>query len=289
MADQDPSLALALALAEAEHLLDCHRLARAQALADLGDIDLPDVAPTRDDLSQLAPLGPLYLARELEQAGLLPMAEQVAGLFASGAITQPLGPTGELITRFWRQRRDRLSANERGAMLQQVFEAGVFDRAMERLCNAVLALADNAGTRDAREEVTLDLALRGVRELLFQRSGGMVGFAAEDILASVRDAIAFLRDPRLLAAFSVRSMWALLAASGERTEYQVRQHVELGNAGVTLLAWVGSADAGQATLNAGGDGAARLFAAAQRWLMARQSLGDTPAAAPPAPALAGAA
>ncbi|TJZ76205.1 hypothetical protein [Chitiniphilus eburneus] len=288
MTAQDPSLVLALALAEAEWALDTHRQAVALALADLGDIDLPDAAPTTDDLSQLVPLGPLYLARELEQAGLLPMADQVAGLFASGAITQPLGPTGELITRFWRQRRERLSGTERTAMLQQVFEPGVFDRALERLCGAMLALADNAGTRDAREEVTLDLALRGVRELLFQRSGGMVAFAAEDILAAVRDAVAFLRDPRLLAAFSVRSMWGLLAANGERTEYQVRQHVELANAGVTLLTWVARADAGQASLNAGNDDSARLFAAAQRWLMTQESLGTSPGTRP-APALAGAA
>ncbi|HSC81390.1 MAG TPA: hypothetical protein VLC08_13625, partial [Chitinolyticbacter sp.] len=98
----------------------------ARALAELGDIDLPSAAPSQDDLAQLDVLGPLYLAHELERAELLATAEQVAGLFASGAITQPLGAAAEAINRFWRARRERLDQTERRALFDQVFEAQVF-------------------------------------------------------------------------------------------------------------------------------------------------------------------
>src|SRR5205814_7420719 len=75
--------------------------ALAKALADLGDIDLPDTAPTAQDAQNLEVIAPLYLASELEQAGLLRTAELIAGLFASGTIAQPLGPTSQLIASFW--------------------------------------------------------------------------------------------------------------------------------------------------------------------------------------------
>jgi hypothetical protein len=44
------------------------------------------------------------LADELEHASLLRIAESIAGLFASGAITHPLGATAQLIAEFWIRR-----------------------------------------------------------------------------------------------------------------------------------------------------------------------------------------
>ncbi|WP_255991076.1 hypothetical protein [Chitinolyticbacter albus] len=259
------------ALACAFGVLDRHEVA-ARALAELGDIDLPSAAPSQDDLAQLDVLGPLYLAHELERAGLLATAEQVAGLFASGAITQPLGAAAEAINRFWRTRRERLDQTERRALFDQVFEAQVFYPMMQRLCDAILALADNGGTRDVREEVGLNLAIRALRELLFSRSGGMVAFAARDVLEAVRDASAFLRERPLLAAFSVRSLWGLVAASGERSEHEARQYAELGAAGVELMSWLARPEAGVGGLG----GPESLFGAAQRWLMAWGSLPARP-------------
>lgn len=114
----DPTLLRTLAQAmDAVRQLSARRAARAGALAELGDIDLPDTAPTTEDAQHLEVIAPLYLAHELEQAGLLRTGELVAGLFASGAITQPLGPSAQLIADFWRGRRERLAEAER----QQLF------------------------------------------------------------------------------------------------------------------------------------------------------------------------
>ncbi|XZG68940.1 hypothetical protein ACTSKR_09760 [Chitinibacteraceae bacterium HSL-7] len=243
-------------------------LALVQALEDLGEIELPSAAPQPDELSRLQPLGPLYLACELERAGVLTTAEQVAGLFASGAITQPLGAATPRIVQFWRGRNERLSANERQTTFAQVFEPEAFYPPFRQLCEAALALADNGDTHDIREEVGLAMAVRRLREQLFARSGGMVTFAATDILQAVRDATAFLREPALHAAFGVRSMWALVAASSEISEHQTRQHADMGAAGVHMLAWLAQPTAGQSGVMP----PTPIYAAAQRWLMAYGSL-----------------
>src|SRR4051812_37426035 len=107
----DPRLLRVLAQAlDTVRRVAARRNARAQALAELGDIELPDSAPTAEDAQNLAIIAPLYLACELEHAGMLRTAEMIAGLFASGTITQPLGPTEQLIAAFWKTRNERLSA-----------------------------------------------------------------------------------------------------------------------------------------------------------------------------------
>ncbi|UXY14510.1 hypothetical protein N8I74_14455 [Chitiniphilus purpureus] len=258
--------ALSLALAS----LQAHELALAQA--ELGEIGLPDAAPGRGELTQLDPLAPLYLAHELERAGLLATAEKVAGLFASGAVAPPPGEAATALHRFWRTRRERLNETERRALFGQVFEAQVFYPRMQRLCEAILALADNGDTMDVREDVGLRLAVRALRELLFTRLGGMVAFTARDVLDTVREAALFLRDPALLQAFSVRSLWGLLAVGGERSEHEARQYAELGAAGIELLRWLARPDAGDGGPQAGQAAVRPLFGAAQRWLMAWGSL-----------------
>src|SRR5262249_48658014 len=115
----------------------------AKALADLGDIALPDTAPTEEDAHNLEAIAPLYLASELEQAGGLRHAEGRAGLFASGAINQPLGPTAQLIATFWQQRHERLSQQERQQLFAQVFEPSGFYPLMQALCTALANQLDN--------------------------------------------------------------------------------------------------------------------------------------------------
>src|SRR5258706_1927831 len=70
------SLTLALALAE-----QADARATALALTDLGDIVLPDAtAATPEDQAQIRAIAPLYLAGQLEEAGLLPAMETLSGL-----------------------------------------------------------------------------------------------------------------------------------------------------------------------------------------------------------------
>lgn len=257
------------ALAVSMAALERHDSKLATALADLGDIDLPDGAPNALDRAQLEASGPLYFASELEVAGLLPAAELIAGLFASGAITQPLGPTAQLLHAFWKGRRERLDAQERQAIFARIIEVPHFDRLFTALCNAIVAQADGG---DLRERVQLETASHLLGEFLAQRVDPMVVIAARDVVANINTAVVFMRDRLLQTAFGVRSLWALVAAASAGTATPltadaVLRHVDQGRSGQTVLLWVAAHGLDSAPLiDAGGEEGLALIGAAQRWL-----------------------
>ncbi|MDQ3287056.1 MAG: hypothetical protein M3Q42_02135 [Pseudomonadota bacterium] len=261
---------LLLALASALGTLDRRDAVLAVALAELGDIDLPAGAPRPEDRAQLEAAGPLYFASELEAAGLLPTAELVTGLFASGAITQPLGPTAQLLHTFWRGRRDRLDGNEREALFARVIEPPHFDRLMAALCSAIVAQASVAGFR---EQAALSHATESLAEFLSLRVDAMASFAVRDIIAAINAALGFMRDRMLQTAFGVRSLWQLVAVAGAvqgQSAGSVQRHVEQGRSGQTVLTWLAGHYLDDAPRLDGGNPAdMEVIAAAARWLGGR--------------------
>ena len=249
-----------------------------QSLSDAGGIDLPDLdepEPSTRDPALLAPMGPLYMAHELERAGFLRAAELIAGLFASGAIQLPLGPTARLLNDFWRARHERLTETERSELLEHAFEAHAFYPRMERLCAALERLADNIDASDIHEAVGLETAGWALVDLLGTRVGGMLAFAAGDILQSIKAALAFMRDRPLQAAFGVRDMWSLVATAGVERGIDVgivRAHVDLARDGASVLVWLAGAAAGGMRLDPAAPQAKDVIGAAVRWRLARQSL-----------------
>lgn len=278
------------ALAAALATLDQHQATRSLALAELGDIDLPPGPPRPEDRAQLEAAGPLYFASELEAAGLLPTAELVAGLFASGAITQPLGPTAQLLHAFWRGRRERLDGNERSALFARVIEAPHFDRLLAALCSAIVAQASFAGLR---EQVALSAAAQGFGEFLTQRVDAMAAYAVRDIVANINTVLAFLRDRLLQTAFGVRSLWQLVAVSSAaqgQTAASVQRHVDQGRAGQTVLTWLAAHYTEVAPrLDGASPVDVEVIGAATRWLSGRIVTPAYLPAAAPAPALSAAA
>lgn len=276
------------ALASALAALDRHEARLVRALAELGSIDLPPGAPRPEDRMQLQAAAPLYFASELEAAGLLPTAELIAGLFASGAITQPLGPSAQLLHAFWRGRRDRLEANERAALFARVIERPYFDRLMSALCQAIV---DHADDSDLREQVALAQAGQLLGEFLSQRVDAMAALAARDIVDNVNQALGFLRDRLLQTAFGVQSLWQLVAVAGATQgagAALVQRHVDQGRAGQTVLLWL----AGHYTqetprLDPGQVDDIEVIGAAQRWLGGRIDPADavSPRAPTRAPAM----
>lgn len=258
----------------------------AMSLAELGDIDLPPGAPNAMDRAQLQAAAPLYFASELEAAGLLPTAELVAGLFASGAITQPLGPAAQQINAFWRGRRERLDVNERNAIFLRVFEAPHFERLMSAYCEAIVAQADGA---DMREGVTLETYGQALGEFLAQRTDPMAAMAAHDIVGNINDALKFLRDRLLLVAFGANSLWSLLAVAGAvqgGSAGLIQNRVERGRAGQTVLLWLaGHYDVMLPQLDPSRADHIEVISAAQRWLSARPTVAATIPSAGVAPAL----
>jgi hypothetical protein len=266
----DPRLLQVLALAvETVRQSQARGQARAGALAELGDIDLPDSAPTAQDAQHLEVIAPLYLAHELEQAGLLRTAELIAGLFASGSITQPLGPTAQLIADFWKARRQRLSAAEREQLFAQVFEPQSFYPLMQAVCDALANQLDNPPrVSDVHARVALQEAADALGGWLAPHAVGMASFAAQDIMQALSQATHFLRDRLLQTAFGVQDLWGLLATVGSTAGVdaaQIRRRVELGREGATVLAWLaGSVTQGYAFDPAGPAGQ-QLIAAAEGW------------------------
>jgi hypothetical protein len=277
------------ALAFASAQVAGHERALAQALMfDPGGIDLPDGAPNAMDAASVRAAGPLYFAAELEAAGLLRCAELVAGLFASGAINQPLGPVAQSINTFWRGRRERLEAAERAAIFARVLEPPHFERLMGALCRAIVAQADNAddtGLRaDLREQVGLAASAQSLAEFLAQRVDAMASIAVRDIIDTINQAIGFLRDRMLQAAFGTQSLWALVATAssgdgitaGSATAAQ--RHAERGRAGQSVLAWLASNYQGTSlALDPRNAEHIELIMAAQRWLDAAPLASAQPA------------
>lgn len=258
------------ALSTALSAVATHERTLSRALSDLGAIDLPDGAPNAMDTAQLQAAGPLYFASELEVAGLLRCAELVAGLFASGTITQPLGPIAQQVNTFWRGRRERLEAIEREAIFARVIEAPHFDRLMGALCEAITAQADGS---DLREGVSLSTTAQSLAEFLAQRVDPMASIAARDIVDTINAAIGFLRDRMLQTAFGVHSLWSLVAVTADAQDGgtarpgDVQRHVDRGRAGQTVLLWL-SANFADHTLRLDPNNAddVALIMSARRWL-----------------------
>lgn len=259
----------------------------------LGSIDLPDTAPTQEDAGNLQSMAPLYLAFELEQAGVMRTAELVAGLFASGAITQPLGPTAQLIAEFWKARSQRMAEAERLQLFAQMFDRDNFYPLMSALCDAIVAqgaspletlVGYGAGVvrtgNDIQAQVALQEAAEALGAWLAPHAVGMALFAAHDIVQALNEATRFLRDRMLQTAFGVHDLWGLIGTVGSArgdTAGQVRDHVELGREGATVITWL-AGDAAQGTAGNNGFNAAsaqgqQLMASAQAWRMAWAGVG----------------
>ena len=272
IAQLHPYAALLGAVSVALGALDAHDVAYAQALAGI-DFDLPEGAPTAEDRIQLNAAAPLYFASELERAGLLPTAELIAGLFVSGAITQPLGPTANLLHDFWRGRRERLDADERNAIYARVIEAPHFDRLMRVLCEGIVAQADGD---DLREQVMVATHAQSFAAFLAQRVDPMASIAARDIVETINTALVFLRDRKLQTAFGVNDLWRLVAIVGSQNGMPAgaaQQHIERGRSGQTVLLWLADHYADSAIrLDAAKPEDVQVIVAAQRWLASPPAL-----------------
>jgi hypothetical protein len=282
----DTRLLTALALARGTA---ARAAARAMALAELGDIELPDTATTPDEAQHLEIAAPLYLAAELERAGVLRTAELVAGLFASGAINQPLGPTARLIGEFWKSRQQRLGAAEREQVFAQVFEPQAFEPLMQALCDALTnQLDDPARVSDIQGQVALQETSSSLAQWLAPRMVGMATYAAHDILEALSQATHFLRDRLLQSAFGVHDLWGLMDVVGSAHDGaggQARKWAELGQEGARVLAWVAGSAARGASFDPAAPEGQEVMASAQGWRMDHASLG-APSSAPHVPAAA---
>lgn len=265
----------------------------ALALDQIG-IDLPPLHAARVDQAQLRAIASLYLAAELENTGLISSVETLAGLVRTGALAVDVGAATPQLVRFWQERTHRATREEREHSFDSLFgmSAGEsFIDAMLGLCEALYKMdesATNASYGGVSQQMRVRSAAARVLAQLLGQAGGITVFLAQEILQSLREAIAILKQPALLAALGARDIWSAIERIdriAHTPHNPARLYVQRGRAGMTVLAWLAEA----APLLERQSGALvqldhPVIGAALDWMQAALAIGEADAAAP-APAL----
>lgn len=271
----------------------------AVGLDELGSIELPPALHGKVDQAQLRAIASLYLAADLEAAGVIPAVETLAGLSRGGGPTNlDFGHAAPLVAAFWKTRGDRATADERTHAFERLF-GGSFEDAMLDLCEALYKLdelATNATYGGFAQQTRVRSAASRLADKLSEASGGITMFLAQEILSSLKESLAILGNADLRGAFGARDVWGTIAGIDRLTRTSradPRLYVRRGRAGVTVLSWL--ADAAPHL-----DNSAQLLVAldhpvipaAVDWMEAALAIGETettvPArSGPPRSALAG--
>ena len=265
--------ALRLALARCDDQLARH-LAAAVARygsAALDVVDLPDFAPEAIDGEALHIAAVLLWTSELEAAGLPGFLEALAEQLADGRWLADLGNGGMRLLRWWRERSQRFTADERHGLYQRLFgDDSGFARDFSTLVNALDQLGRIAvGENPAHYRAQVTQAAMTLAGPLSRRATGIAAFAARDIIAQVRTAIELLTQPDIIAALGGQGPWAAIRLHGNELLGHVPAcavHLARARAGHQILTWLGehAADLSGGMLAVSpGDGAVD---AAQAWL-----------------------
>jgi len=262
----------------------------AMALDQIG-IELPPLHAARIDQAQLRAVASLYLASELENTGLIAAVETLASLVRSGALGVDVGAATPQLVAFWQGRNHRASREEREHSFASLFGAGLegdsFIDGMLALCEALYKLdeqATNASYGGASQQVRVRSSAARVLNHLLGSAGGITVFMAQEILQSLREAIAILKQPALLAALGARDVWTAIERIDRiaHTRHSAaRLYVQRGRAGMTVLSWLAEA----APLLERQSGALvkldhPVIGAALDWMQAALAIGEADAAAP---------
>jgi hypothetical protein len=239
------------------------------------------------DRHVLATLGSLYLVNELE--GLVQAAEKLVALWAGGALQVHLPKLEPKLAKAWKERHLRLSGDERRHLLALAFNPQEFAPAMQRLCGALTALADNAQQRDVREEVGLQQAAEAVLELAAMRLVGAPTVAAADLVGQLQEATQWLADHSLQLALGTHDLVSLARAclaTEPALAAGLPAALDRARGGSVVLQWIAGHAATGFAIDPRDAGLQTVIAAAQRWLLAAPG-GPAPAAL--LPTIAGAA
>lgn len=270
------------------------------ALDQLGDIDIPEPAAAQIDKAQLRALASLYLAADLEPAGIVPAVEALAALAASGGLSVDLGAAEPLVAAWWRHRNERVGAMERNAFFSRLFgtSAGpvaaeaernaAFENCMLELCESLYKLdelSSGGGFGGTAQQARVRAAARALAGNLGGASGGITAFLATEIVATLKDAFAIVGHSGLRHAFAARDVWAVVAGIGRMARLPFAAagpYVRRGKAGMTVIAWLAEIS-DQLGAAQGGPLVAighPVVGSAIDWLEATLEIGESTAAAP---------
>jgi len=192
----------------------------------LGDIALPPGAETQADRAQMRALAALYLAADLEPAGLISSVETLAGLAASGVLRVELDDALPLVHHFWRERNQRIAANERLAFFGRLFGAAYgaqtanvhtndyFEALMLNFCEALYHF-DGSRHYGAQGGMALQVQLlnhpRHLISNLVEAGGVITACMATEVLKTQKASLEILKRPRINAAFMARETTGVVA------------------------------------------------------------------------------
>ncbi len=204
--------------------------------------------------AELRIIATLYLQAELEQAGVIPVAEMLAQArvslnFASPQVIEKLEDFA-LRSRNWynRESRDllfarlfgigRAATNAEGTMVNRDFQQrfATFCVAIERY-NEDYSWGQQPGptTEAALDEAATDLLLNlGARQL------GNTTIAAGTIQDQLRYAINLLTDPGVEALFQARGLWDTVRKLLDTETPDLARLIDRGQTGLWLLDWLAS-------------------------------------------------
>jgi hypothetical protein len=251
-----------LSLGESMRLAsDCLRPALAQSLAAAEDplrLNLPPMltaAGQAPDAATLRVMAALYFQSELEQAGIITVAEMLAASrrtleVRSARVSRKLDEFADRGRTHWYDRQSRSITFARlfgVGMAADLQDAAVNRDFQQRLATLCLSLVNYQ--RDyfwgQTPGPTREAALRETaRILLFNlgpRQYGNLPNAARLIQEQLRAAIDLLNDPDLAALFRARGMWEVLRQVLGRNAPDLGRLVTRGQTGLRLLDWLASA------------------------------------------------
>lgn len=280
----------------------------ALAFDSLPPIELPPGAEARVDRAQLRAMAALYLAADLEPAGVFSAVESLAALAASGALQVDLGPVATRLHSFWRERNNRVSRDERLAFFGRLFGASYgasvaqganqqFETLMLELCESLYQLGEGlqSGPHGSlSRQARIRTSARNLLSNLVAAGGGATPFMARELMAGLQTALDILKHPHLQGLFGARDIWTVIAAVSRLAQQQPvgdpQLFVQRGRAGMTLLVWL--ADTVEALRVYGAPLVSLdhpVLAAAVDWLQASLSISELQSydPAPPAPAPSG--
>jgi hypothetical protein len=110
---------------------------------------------------------------------------------------------------------------------------------------------------------------------LLQGGGGITLFAANELLANIRDALAIMQDPALQGALGARSVWTAVRAVATRylqENVDVMSHVTRAKAGMTVLAWLAEALPTLEATTSGAEPDDAIITSAVQWMQATLAL-----------------
>jgi hypothetical protein len=216
------------------------------ALDELGQLDIPPVVHGQIDQAQLKVIASLYLASELEFAGVIPAVEQLSSLGGSIGVPVNLGEAADLIANFWHHRNDRATVEDRREIFARLFGSG-FDELMLNVCEALYKLDElptNANYGGVAQQSRVRSAATQLLESLVQGGGGMTTFMAQEIVNALKESLTILGHQDLKNAFGARDVWGVVAGIDRMTKTKrsdSKLFVRRGRAGLTVLSWLAEA------------------------------------------------